>query len=96
VPTRLRVLPLLVTVFVLAVGMSECKKPTPAAEAAPDAGAVAQPAPSDQGEGPAACKRVAQVKENCGGDKPCPPSQLDDFQKCAEYLRQAGLEKNPY
>jgi hypothetical protein len=78
------------------MGVSECKKPSAAPRPPPDAGAVAQPVASDQGEGPAACKRVAQLQENCGSGNPCPPSRLDDFQKCAEYLRQAGLQKNPY
>ena len=96
-PTRLNQLPILLTVFVLALGVSECKQPNPAAERAPDAGAVAQPVASDQGEGPAACKRIAQLKEDCGGPgKPCPQARLDDFQTCSAYLRQAGLEKNPY
>jgi hypothetical protein len=85
-----------VAALVLGVGVTECRKPNPPAEAAKtaDAGAIAQPIASDPG--PAACQRVAQASEDCHPGKPCPQSRLDDFQKCAEYLRRAGLEKNPY
>jgi hypothetical protein len=82
--------------LVLGLGVTECRKPNPDAEAAKtaDAGAIARPAASDPGA--AACQRVAQVRDNCDPGKPCPQSRLDDFQQCAEYLRRAGLQKNPY